>query len=233
MFAQSEERYRDRRDAGRELANALRLYAHRDDVIVLALPRGGVPVAYEIARELQVSMDIFLVRKLGVPWHEELAMGAIATGGVRVLNEAVIRQLKISPEQIEAVAEEQQRELLRREEEYRGGHTPPDLHHKICILVDDGLATGASMRAAVEALKLHSPAKIIVAVPVGAPDTCSELKHQVDELVCGRTPGEFRAVGAWYRDFSQTTDEEVRNLLKDAGEWARERPDSSHISYMS
>jgi putative phosphoribosyl transferase len=182
---------------------------------VLALPRGGVPVAYEIARKLQVPMDVFIVRKLGVPLHEELAMGAIATGGVRVLNEDVIRKLQITEEMIEAAAEEQERELHRRELEYRGDREPLDLRGKTTILVDDGLATGASMRAAVQALKLHSPTKIVVAVPVGAEETCGLLEQQVDELICGETPDDFRAVGAWYHDFTQTTDDEVCRLLNE------------------
>jgi putative phosphoribosyl transferase len=205
--------FSDRHDAGRYLARKLGAYAEDPNVVVLALPRGGVPVAYEIAHKLQVPMDIFIVRKLGVPVHEELAMGAIATGGVRVLNEDVIRKLQITDEMIEAAAEEQERELRRRELEYRGDRAPLELGGKTVILVDDGLATGASMRAAVQALKLHSPAKIIVAVPVGAEETCRLFQGEVDELICGETPEDFRAVGAWYHDFTQTTDEEVCRLI--------------------
>lgn len=213
MFGTRERLFADRHDAGRYLAGMLRHYGGDPNVVVLALPRGGVPVAYEIAHKLHLAMDIFIVRKLGVPIHEELAMGAIATGGVRVLNEDVIRKLQITDEMIEAAAEEQERELHRRELEYRGEREPLDLHGKSVILVDDGLATGASMRAAVQALKLHSPAKIVVAVPVGAEETCRLFEQEVDEVVCGKSPEDFRAVGAWYHDFTQTTDEEVCRLI--------------------
>jgi putative phosphoribosyl transferase len=205
--------FTDRHDAGRYLAEKLTHYANRDDVIVLALPRGGVPVAYEIAQKLNAPLDVFLVRKLGVPIYEELAMGAIASGGVRVLNEDVIRRLRITPEMIEAAAEEEGRELTRREREYRGDRQPLDLSGKIVILADDGLATGASMRAAVRAMKEHKPAKTIVAVPVGAPETCRLFENDVDEVICAKTPPDFGAVGAWYLDFRQTTDEEVCELL--------------------
>ena len=213
MFGSRTKLFRDRYDAGEYLAGMLQHYADRSDVIILGLPRGGVPVAYEIAKKLQVTMDIFIVRKLGVPVHEELAMGAIASGGVRVLNEDVIRKLQITDEMIEAAAEEQERELHRREREYRGDREPLELAGKTVILVDDGLATGASMRAGVRALKLHSPARIVVAVPVGAPDTCRLFEQEVDEVVCGKTPEDFTAVGAWYHDFTQTTDEEVCHLI--------------------
>jgi putative phosphoribosyl transferase len=205
--------FADRRDAGQHLAGKLSHYADRGDVVVLALPRGGVPVAYEIAQRLNAPLDIFIVRKLGVPIYEELAMGAIASGGVRVLNEDVIRKLRITPEMIEAAAEEEERELNRRELEYRGDRERLDLSGKIAILVDDGLATGASMRAGVRALKQHHPAKIVVAVPVGAPETCQQFEDEVDEVVCAKTPADFGAVGAWYLDFRQTTDEEVCALL--------------------
>jgi putative phosphoribosyl transferase len=215
MFATTEREriYTDRREAGQDLAGKLAQYANREDVVVLALPRGGVPVGYEIARKLNLPLDIFIVRKLGAPFYEELAMGAIASGGVRVLNEEVIRQLKITPEMIEAGAEEEGRELIRREREYRGDRQPLELAGKIAIVVDDGLATGASMRAGVRALKQHHPAKIVVAVPVGAPETCQQFEDEVDEVLCAKTPSDFRAVGAWYMDFRQTTDEEVRELL--------------------
>jgi putative phosphoribosyl transferase len=213
MFGTRNKLFADRHDAGRYLAGMLDDYAGDPNVVVLALPRGGVPVAYEIAHKLQVPMDIFIVRKLGVPVHEELAMGAIATGGVRVLNEDVIRKLQITDEMIEAAAEEQERELRRRELEYRGEREPLELSGKTVILVDDGLATGASMRAAVQALKLHSPAKVVVAVPVGAEETCRLFEQEVDDVVCGKTPEDFRAVGAWYDDFTQTTDEEVCRLI--------------------
>ena len=213
MFGARAKLFTDRYDAGIYLAGMLKEYSGNPDVVVLALPRGGVPVAYEIARKLQVPMDIFIVRKLGVPVHEELAMGAIATGGVRVRNEDVIRKLQITDEMIEAAAEEQERELQRREREYRGDRERLELNNKTVILVDDGLATGASMRAAVQALKLHSPARIIVAVPVGAEETCRLFEGEVDEVICGKMPEDFRAVGAWYENFTQTTDEEVCHLL--------------------
>jgi putative phosphoribosyl transferase len=205
--------FRDRRDAGEYLAEKLAHYNNRDDVVVLALPRGGVPVGYEVAEKLNAPLDIFIVRKLGAPMYEELAMGAIASGGVRVMNDEIIRKLRITPEMIEAAVEEQERELNRRELEYRGDREPLNLAGKIVILVDDGLATGASMRAAVRALKQHNPAKIVMAVPVGAPDTCRQFENEVDEVICAKTPSDFGAVGAWYLDFSQTTDEEVSELL--------------------
>lgn len=208
--------FRDRRDAGRRLAADLARYAGRDDVVVLALPRGGVPVAYEVARALQAPLDVFLVRKLGVPGHEELAMGAIASGGVRVLNDEVVRALGITADQIEAVTAAEQRELERRERQYRGAQRPPEVRGRTAILVDDGLATGASMRAAAAALRQQSPAWLVVAVPTAAPETCREFQRLVDEIVCAITPEPFYAVGLWYQDFSQTTDEEVRDLLQAA-----------------
>jgi predicted phosphoribosyltransferase len=210
--------YRDRTEAGRRLAARLTDYAGRHDVLVLALPRGGVPVAYEVARALQAPLDIFLVRKLGLPGHEELAMGAIATGGVRVLNEDVVRHLRVPGEVIDAVAMEEQRELERRERAYRGDRPAPDVKGKIVILVDDGLATGSTMRAAAAALRQQQPARIVVAVPVSAPQTCDEYRMGVDEIVCAVTPEPFQAVGLWYEDFSQTSDEEVRELLARAAE---------------
>jgi putative phosphoribosyl transferase len=211
-------RFRDRCEAGRELAAELMNYANRPDVIILALPRGGVPVAYEVARALNAPLDVFLVRKLGLPEREELAMGAIATGGVRVLNEEVVRVLRIPDEVIEAVAAEEEQELHRREREYRGDRPPPKVRGKSVILVDDGLATGSTMRAAVAALRQQKPARLVVAVPVGAPDTCSEFQNEADEVVCAQTPEPFCAVGLWYADFSQTTDEEVHELLQRAAE---------------
>lgn len=205
--------FKDRADAGRLLAEQLSAYANRPDVLVLALPRGGVPVAFEIAHELHAPLDIFLVRKLGVPGHEELAMGAIATGGVCVLNKEVISYLGISQEEIEPVAATEQKELERRERIYRDNRPPPDLQGRTVILVDDGLATGSTMHAAVEAARKQSPARIVVAVPIAAPAVCNDFKEEVDEIVCGLTPESFFAVGFWYQDFSQTTDEEIRELL--------------------
>src|SRR5438132_5129314 len=208
----------DRTEAGQLLAAKLRKYADRPTVLVLALPRGGVPVAYEVARELHAPLDVFLVRKLGLPGQEELAIGAIATGGVRVLNEEVLRAVHLSDEAIESIAAAEQRELERRERDYRGDRPAPDVRGRIVILVDDGLATGSTMRAAVTALRRQDPARIVVAVPVGAPETCAEFQDQADEAICARTPEPFYAVGLWYRDFSQTTDEEVHDLLKRAAE---------------
>lgn len=209
--------YRDRAEAGNYLVRKLgQRYANRNDVLVLALPRGGVPVAYEVAKELHAPLDIFLVRKLGVPGHEELAMGAIATGGVRVLNEDLVEYLKISEEVIDAVAQIERQELERREREYRGDRPEPDVRRKTVILVDDGLATGSTMRAAAAALRQQNPERIVVAVPVSAPDTCNEYRIGVDEIVCAVTPELFLGVGHWYKDFSQTTDEEVRELLERA-----------------
>jgi predicted phosphoribosyltransferase len=206
-------RFRDRADAGRRLAAALQHHAGRSDVLVLALPRGGVPVAYEVARALGAPLDIFVVRKLGVPGQPELAMGAIATGGVRVLNRDVVEALGIPPQMVEAVAEREQRELERREREYRGARPAPDVQGKIVILVDDGLATGATMRAAAAALKSQHPARVVVAVPTAAREACDDFRAEVDEVVCAETPPMFGAVGMWYDDFSETSDEDVRDLL--------------------
>jgi predicted phosphoribosyltransferase len=206
-------RFHDRIDAGRRLASELTEYSRRRDVLVLALPRGGVPVAYEVARELDAPLDVFLVRKLGVPGHEELAMGAIATGGVRVLNDSVIEMLHVPDRVIDAVAEREQRELERRETEYRGDRPVPEVRGRTVILVDDGLATGSTMRAAAEALKHEGAERLVVAVPVAPPETCEAFRREVDEIVCAVTPEPFYGVGMWYDDFSQTTDEEVRALL--------------------
>jgi predicted phosphoribosyltransferase len=208
--------YRDRTEAGVELAKRLGAYANRAEAIVLALPRGGVPVAYEVARALHAPLDVFLVRKLGVPGHEELAMGAVATGDVRVLNAEVVRALGIPSSVIDAVAAWELEEVRRRERLYRGDRPPPDVRGKTVILVDDGLATGSTMLAAVKALRLQQPARIVVAVPIAAPDTCELLRAEVDDVVCAVTPEPFYAVGLWYQDFSQTTDEEVRELLAQA-----------------
>ncbi len=208
--------FRDRRDAGAALANLLDRYRGRPDIIVLGLPRGGVPVAYEIAVALGAPLDVFVVRKLGVPGREEVAMGAIASGGVVVLNDDVIRGLRIPPEVIEQAVEREGRELLRREEAYREGRPMPDLNGKTVVVVDDGLATGASMRAAIQALRQHEPARIVVAVPAAPESACRELAGLVDEVVCATTPSPFFAVGEAYWDFTQTTDEEVRDLLRAA-----------------
>lgn len=209
--------FRDRVDAGQQLARQLSAYANRPDVIVLALPRGGLPVGFEVARALNVPLDVFVVRKLGVPGHEELAMGAIATGGVRVLNQEVVEALGIFANMIiDYVTAQEQKELERRERLYRDDRPPPDVQGRTVILVDDGLATGSTMRAAVAALKQQQPARIVVAVPTAAPETCDELKHEVDELVCVITPDPFFAVGLWYEDFSQMDDEGVRAWLQRA-----------------
>jgi putative phosphoribosyl transferase len=206
-------RYRDRIDAGQQLASLLTPYANRDDVVVLALPRGGVPVAREVSRALGVPFDVYVVRKLGVPGHEELAMGAIATGGVRQVNRDVVDALGIPANVIDAVAAREQRELERREREYRGDRMPLPLANRTVILVDDGLATGSTMRAAVMAVRQQHPARVIVAVPVGAASTCADLATEADDVVCVRMPDPFVAVGLWYRDFTPTTDHEVRTLL--------------------
>jgi putative phosphoribosyl transferase len=218
--------FADRREAGKELAGKLSAYGGRQDVVVLALPRGGVPVAFEIADALDAPLDIFVVRKLGMPGHPEFAMGAIASGGVRVLSEDVIRWYGIPDQEIEAVARQQLTELQRREREYRQGRVLTDLRGRTVILVDDGLATGSTMRAAIQAVRAHKPARVVVAVPVGAPSTCDEFADITDEIVCARTPEPFSAVGLWYRDFSQTTDQEVRALLQ---EQAQRRPAGSAL----
>lgn len=206
-------RFRNRREAGKRLAKDLGHYRNRPDVVVLALPRGGVPVAFEVARALNAPLDIFIVRKLGVPGHEELAMGAIGTGDTRVLNEDIIGALEIPAQVIEAVTAREKQELARRERLYRGGRALRDLEGKTVILVDDGLATGATMHAAVEALRQHRPARIVVAVPTAARETCERLRKEVDEVVCALAPKQFFGVGYWYQDFSQTSDEQVRELL--------------------
>ncbi len=213
--------FRDRREAGRLLASQLAACAGRPDVVVLALPRGGVPVAYEVARALHAPMDVFLVRKLGVPGHEEYAMGAVASGGTRVINPSVVEVLHIPPETMKEVIAREERELERREREYRDDRPFPDLRGKTVILADDGLATGSTMLAAVMALRQKQPARVVVAVPVGSPQTCDAFRDHVDEIVCAITPDPLYAVGLWYSDFSQTTDEEVRDLLADA---ARQEP---------
>jgi putative phosphoribosyl transferase len=213
-----ERAFANRTEAGRLLTEKLGEYADRDDVIVLGLPRGGVPVAYEVAKRLHVPLDVFIVRKLGVPGFEELAAGAIASGGVRVFNEDVMRAIPHANEAIEVVTARETAELERREQIYRGGRPPPELRDRIVILVDDGLATGATMRAAVKALRQSGAAKIVVAVPVGPPDTCRELEQEADETICLSTPEFFQAVGQYYEDFSQTSDEDVRELLASAAQ---------------
>jgi predicted phosphoribosyltransferase len=217
--------FRDRTEAGQILAARLAAYANRPDVLVLGLPRGGVPVAFEVARGLNAPLDVFVVRKLGVPGHEELAMGAIATGGVIVLNDEVVYGLRIPDHVIEAVVAQEQRELERRERLYRDDRPPPDVRGKTIILVDDGLATGSTMRAAVAALREQQPTRIVVAVPTAAPDICAEFRREVDEIVCVITPEPFYAVGLWYENFAQTTDDEVRELLDRA---AREHAAAAH-----
>jgi putative phosphoribosyl transferase len=209
-------RFRDRADAGRILAADLSHYAGRTDVIVLALPRGGVPVANEVARAIGAPLDIFLVRKLGLPGQEEFAMGAIASGGVRLINNDVVRAYGVSAAQIESIVAAEQRELDRRERAYRDGRPLPQIAGRTVILIDDGLATGFSMRAAVMALRADAPARVVVAVPVAARETCEEFRDLVDEIVCAETPDPFYAVGIWYEDFSQTTDREVHELLRAA-----------------
>ena len=205
--------FRDRAEAGDLLAARLSGLADRDDVIILALPRGGVPVGYEVARSLRVAFDVFVVRKLGVPGHEELAMGAIASGGVRLVNHDVADPLGIPQSVIDRVAQREQFELERRERLYRGARPMIPLANKTVVLIDDGLATGSTMRAAVTATRLQQPARILVAVPVGASSTCQELADEADEVICLRSPEPFVAVGRWYRDFTPTSDDEVRTLL--------------------
>jgi putative phosphoribosyl transferase len=223
-----ERAFPNRAEAGRFLAEKLAQYANRDDVIVLGLPRGGVPVAYEVAKRLRAPLDVFIVRKLGVPGFEELAVGAIASGGVRVLNEDVARALPSAHEIIESVTAKETAELERREQIYRDGRPAPELRDRIVILIDDGLATGATMRAAVKALRQRGVGKIVVAVPVGPPDTCREFEEDADEVVCGIAPEFFQAVGQYYEDFSQTSDEEVRELLARAASTTADPSEDGH-----
>ena len=210
--------FQDRRDAGKKLAGELVQYAGRTDVLVLALPRGGVPVAYEVALALNAPLDVFIVRKLGLPGREELAVGAIASGGIRVLNEDVIGLLNVPQDVISLVAKRELQELQRREQIYRGKRPAPEVRDRTVILIDDGLATGASMRAAIVGVRSHNPARIVVAVPTASKEACEGLRHDVDEMVCGITPEPFYGVGRWYEDFRQTTDEEVRVLLEEANQ---------------
>jgi predicted phosphoribosyltransferase len=206
--------FHDRRDAGRALAPHLRQYAHAPDVLVLALPRGGVPVAYEVAQALAAPLDVLTVRKLGAPSQPELAIGAVASGGLRVVNQRIVGALRLSEEQIEGIADSELQELGRREAAYRVGRMPLQVKGRTVILIDDGLATGASMRVAVHAVRSGGAKRVVVAVPVAPGDTCEMLRSEADEVVCVETPRDFRAVGQWYRDFSQTTDEEVAALLR-------------------
>jgi putative phosphoribosyl transferase len=207
--------FRDRRHAGQILAQRLAQYRGRNDVVVLGIARGGVPVAYEVAKALRAPLDVFVVRKLGVPGHEELAMGAVASGDLQVLNDDVVNSLEIPEEIIDLAARRHLEELKRQEEAYRGGRAPPNIDWRIVILVDDGLATGSSMRAAVGAIKRQRPKRLVVAVPVGATATCQELRDEVDEVVCVATPADFMAVGVWYENFAPTSDDEVRYSLLD------------------
>jgi putative phosphoribosyl transferase len=209
----------DRFDAGRRLAERLARYRDRVDVFVLALPRGGVPVAFEVAKALHAPLDVFLVRKLGLPGHEELAMGAVANGNIEVLNEEVVGPRRISQELIASVAQRERERIRQQREFYRHGAPPPDVEGQVAILVDDGLATGATMRAALAALRKQRPKRLIIAVPVGALETCNELKREADEVVCLLSPHQFYSVGMWYRDFGPTSDDTVKQLLKQGREW--------------
>ncbi|HEX4169848.1 MAG TPA: phosphoribosyltransferase [Bryobacteraceae bacterium] len=212
--------FRDRVDAGKTLAERVARSVRDPESLVLALPRGGVPVGFEVARVLHAELDIFLVRKLGLPGRDELAIGAIASGGVRVLNKALVKELRVSQNLIDQITAREDQELKRREELYRQGRPPVQVRDRTVILVDDGLATGASMKAASQALRLQEPARIMVAVPVAAEETCDEFRMNVDEIVCAYTPQPFMAVGIWYENFSQTTDDEVQRLLKEAEQQA-------------
>lgn len=208
--------FKDRTDAGKRLAEELEEYSGRDDVILLALPRGGVPVAFEVAKKLSLELDVFIVRKLGVPGYEELAMGAISSGGVKVMNMSVVDSLQITGEDIDSVVEAEREELERREELYRKGKEKLDVTNRTAILIDDGLATGATMKAAVQALRAQKPENIVVAVPTASREACEEFAADVDKTVCLTTPEPFYGVGAWYEDFAQTSDQEVGDLLKKA-----------------
>jgi putative phosphoribosyl transferase len=211
------QKYRDRQEAGERLAEKLTAFKEQKDVVVLGLPRGGVPVAARVARALDAPLGIFVVRKLGVPGNEEYAMGAIASGGVRLMNEDVVRSLGITEEQIKQVVEREERKLRQREDAYRGQCPQPELKGKLLILVDDGIATGATVRVAIKALREYRPRKVVVAVPVAPPETCQDLSREVDEVVCPLQPSPLRAISLWYEDFSATTDEEVRRILAEVG----------------
>lgn len=207
--------FKDRVQAGRLLAERLRHYANRSDILVLGLPRGGVPVAFEVARALEAPLDVVIVRKLGIPGQKEFAMGAIASGDVTVVNESIVEQLNISAQALQAVIASETKELERREKAYRGVQPPVDVNGRVVVLIDDGLATGSTMQAAIIALR-HRASRLVVAVPVGALQTCDEISPLVDELICATTPEPFYGVGQWYENFSQTTDEEVQHLLQQA-----------------
>lgn len=210
------ERFTDRTDAGQQLAAALMRYGGRDDVSVLGLPRGGVPVAFEIANALDAPLDVFLVRKLGLPGHEEFGIGAIASGGIRVVDESVLRTYGVTPETLDRITAREQAELERRERLYRDERPPPPIQDRVVILVDDGLATGSTMRAAIAALRVEAPREIVVAVPVGATETCAAISALADDVVCLATPEPFNAVGLWYDNFDQTEDSQVHELLERA-----------------
>jgi predicted phosphoribosyltransferase len=218
--------FKNRSDAGKKLAAKLLVYADRPDVIVLGLPRGGIPVAFEVSQELGVPLDVFVVRKVGVPGQEELAMGAIASGNVTVMNESIVRSLGISRDVFSAIAKREGEELRRREKLYRRGSAPLDLKGRTVILIDDGLATGATMKAAVEAIQLHAPKRTVVAVPAADPETCEEMRDEADDVVCAITPDPFFSVGTWYEDFAQTTDEDVQRLLEIAHQNENSRKDN-------
>jgi predicted phosphoribosyltransferase len=211
-----QQRYSNRTEAGQVLANQLAHYQDTPDVLVLGLPRGGVPVAYEVARALDAPLDVFVVRKLGVPGHEELALGALASGGVRVLNDDVVQHLSMGEDVLTALTNEKQQEVTQREQRYRGERAPVSLAGRTVILVDDGLATGATMRAAAKAARQQQPARVVVAVPVGAADVCAEMRQEADEVVCAMTPPGLGGIGAWYADFRQTSDDEVQHILAQA-----------------
>jgi putative phosphoribosyl transferase len=219
--------FQNRRDAGRQLAQRFDRFAGREDVIVLALPRGGVPVGYEVARRIEAPLDVLVVRKLGVPGHEELAMGAIASGGIRVIDHRTVQLIGLTPEELDHVVDAEEAELMRRERLYRA-RSADSVTGKVTILVDDGLATGSTMMAAIDAVKTRDPARLIVGVPVAPPETCKTLSQQADALVCLATPDPMYAVGVWYEDFTQTSDEEVRELLDRADRERRMRRQTMH-----
>ncbi len=222
-MSQTLNRYSDRSEAGLALADRLKHYANRDDISILALPRGGVPVAYEIAKSLNVPMDVFLVRKMGAPGREELAMGAVAEGGVRVMNNDIVRALGIPDPEIERVAEREEKELQRRADAYRGDREPLEITARIAILVDDGLATGATMRSAAKAVRQKERSHVVIAVPVAPAERCSEMENEADEVICEMQPADLMAISRWYVDFAQVTDQEVRDILERARKEQPER----------